>query len=231
MVDRLFILNSKAMKTLKKLSIKFLALAAICLAVPTVASAQNVAVINYSTETFNNYYLNGDWQFNVPISNDFANKASGWGMSFDGGYYFTPNWGVGAFLAFNTNHKYVPTQTLQFDDATLTTNQQHSVFQLPFGLSGRYRIMPGNTFDPYISLKLGPNYTQMSSYFSTFKAYDRTWGFYMSPEIGANVWLTPNQSVGLHFALYYSYATNKSHVLTYSMDNLNNFGFRVGLAF
>ena len=36
---------------------------------------------------------------------------------------------------------------------------------------------------------------------------------------------------GLHFALYYSYGTNKADVLHYSVDGLNNFGFRLGVSF
>ena len=30
-------------------------------------------------------YFNVDWQFNSPVANDYANVASGWGMSFEGG--------------------------------------------------------------------------------------------------------------------------------------------------
>ena len=36
---------------------------------------------------------------------------------------------------------------------------------------------------------------------------------------------------GLHFALYYSYGTNKADVLHYSVDGLSNFGFRLGVSF
>ena len=44
-----------------------------------------------------NGYANIDWQFNVPLSNNFADKASGWGMNFEGGYFVTPNLGLGLF--------------------------------------------------------------------------------------------------------------------------------------
>ncbi|MGN0082640.1 MAG: porin family protein, partial [Bacteroides fragilis] len=49
-------------------------------------------------------------------------------------------------------------------------------------------------------------------------------------EIGLNVYPWA-YGPGLHIAVYYSYATNKANVLTYNVDKLNNFGFRVGLAF
>ena len=41
-------------------------------------------------------YYNIDWQFNIPLSNKFSNKASGWGMNFEGGYYLHNNIAVGA---------------------------------------------------------------------------------------------------------------------------------------
>ena len=88
-------------------------------------------------------YFDIDWQFNIPINTGFADKAAGWGMSFDGGYYLTDNLGIGAFVTYSTNNKYVETQTLMLSETSaLTTDQQHSIFQLPFGVSVRYRFIP-----------------------------------------------------------------------------------------
>ena len=56
------------------------------------------------------------------------------------------------------------------------------------------------------------------------------WGFYMSPEVGFN-WYPWANGIGFHMALYYSFATNKCNVMTYSQSILNNFGVRLGLAF
>ncbi|MGL5318116.1 MAG: outer membrane beta-barrel protein [Bacteroidales bacterium] len=218
------------MKTILQISIRILTLVFLLL-LPAVAGGQSRPVIKYSNETFNYYYLNGGWQLNIPVDNTFADKASGWGMSFDAGYYFTPNWGIGTFLNFHTNHKYIPTQSIDYYGSVLTTNQQHSLFQFPVGLSMRYRILPGETVDPYLSIKLGANYAQMATYFTTYKIFDREWGFYLSPEIGANFWLKGNQSLGLNVALYFSYATNRLSVLGYQLTNVNNCGVRLGLAF
>ena len=51
------------------------------------------------------------------------------------------------------------------------------------------------------------------------EARENSWGFYASPEVGINVfpWV---YGPGLHFALYYSYGTNKADVLHYSVDGL-----------
>lgn len=42
-------------------------------------------------------YFNVDWQFNAPVGNSYADKASGWGMNFEGGYYVMPKMAIGGF--------------------------------------------------------------------------------------------------------------------------------------
>ena len=69
------------MKTIKYLTLRLMAVAAIAIAFALPAKAQ---VTPFT-------YFNVDWQFNAPISNNFANKASGWGMNFEGGYYVLPD--------------------------------------------------------------------------------------------------------------------------------------------
>ena len=49
-------------------------------------------------------------------------------------------------------------------------------------------------------------------------------------EIGVNIYPWPN-SIGFHLAGFYNYSTNKGTVFNYDMDKLQNFGFRVGVAF
>lgn len=177
-------------------------------------------------------YVDIDWQFNIPIKTGFADKAAGWGMALDGGYYVTDNIGVGAFMNYSTNNQYIERETLHLSEtASLTTDQQHTIFQLPFGASVRYRFLPDAIVKPYISLKLGTEYSKVSSYYNSFTSSDKSWGFYLCPEVGTTFYFTSTQSVGLHLALYYSYATNKANVLVYDVKGLNNAGFRLGLSF
>lgn len=179
-----------------------------------------------------NGYANIDWQFNIPINNGFAEKASGWGMNFEGGYYFTPNIGAGLFMAFHTNNEDIPTQTLNLSSSSrLTTDQQHSLFQLPFGAAFRYRFMPEKKFSPYVGLKLGAQYVKAISYYNVYSSSNEKWGFFMSPEIGANIYPMGPGLFGFHVALYYEYATNENRLLIYKIEGLNNLGFRMGLSF
>lgn len=185
-----------------------------------------------NAQNINNMYLNFDWQLNMPLSNSFADQFSGWGANVDAGYYLTDNIGVGAFLSYHTNRKYIDKQTLTLGEGSnVTTDQQHSIFQLPFGVAARYSFTPGNLFQPYVGLKLGTAYSKVSTYMNVFELSDKRWGFYVSPEIGANVYLDPQNRFGIHVATYYSYSTNKSEVLGYTIDGLNNWGVRIGVSF
>ena len=179
------------MKTIKYLTLRLMAVAAIAIAFALPAKAQ---VTPFT-------YFNVDWQFNAPISNNFANKASGWGMNFEGGYYVLPDLSIGAFINYHTNNEYISRQTLPISNsAALTTDQQHSVFQLPFGFATHYRFSDG-ACQPYIGLKLGANYTKMSSDFYIYEVKDNTWGFYVSPEVGVNIYPWTN-SIGFHLAAF-----------------------------
>lgn len=175
-------------------------------------------------------YYNIDWQFNVPLGNDFSDVASGWGMNFEGGYYVTRDIAVGAFLSFHTNNEYYSRRTLKLSSTlSLNTDQQHQMFTLPFGALVRYRFVEAD-FQPYVGMKLGACYSEFNNYYYIFLRSQDKWGFFMSPEVGFNYYPWAN-SVGFHMAIYYSFATNKCNVMTYSQSVLNNFGVRLGLAF
>ena len=73
-----------------------------------------------------NGYANVDWQFNAPLKNHFADKASGWGMNFEGGYFVTPNLGLGLFMNYSSNHEYFPRATFPVGEGTVNTDQQHT---------------------------------------------------------------------------------------------------------
>ena len=175
-------------------------------------------------------YYNIDWQFNIPIDNSFSNKASGWGMNFEGGYYVHRNIAIGAFISFHTNNEYISRRTIQLSQTlAMNTDQQHQMFALPFGVLMRYRFIERN-FQPYAGIKLGTCYSEFNDYYYIFVKSQNRWGFFMSPEVGFNYYPWAN-SIGFHMAIYYNYATNKHDIMTYSQNGLNNFGFRLGVAF
>ena len=74
-------------------------------------------------------------------------------------------------------------------------------------------------------------YSQNSIYNNLVQWYERPWGFYVSPELGMDIHPVPYQRLGFHVAVYYSYATNKTDILTYSEDGRNSMGVRVGVLF
>ena len=131
----------------------------------------------------------------------------------------------------HTNHKYVPRQTITEGTASLTTDRQESAFQLPFGLAASYRFISNGCLKPYVGTKIGTMYAQNTTYLNTISLTDKPWGFYVSPEIGVNIYPFSQSRFGFHLAAYYSYATNKSELLTGCQDGNNNIGFRLGVCF
>ena len=210
------------MKTSKYQVLKTIALCVVLLAAARTGKAQ----------VFPNSYINVDWQVGVPLGSAYADKASGWGMNFEGGYFITPSVSVGPFISYQTNLEKIPRQTITLGSGnSLTTNQKHALFQLPFGIASRYNWLKDSIFQPYAGLKLGASYAEMSSYYYVVKQYTDTWGFYLSPEIGVSIFPSPAQRFGFHVALFYSYASNNDDLLIYTMNNINRFGVRVGISF
>ena len=175
------------------------------------------------------YYINGGWQFNGTLANDFAESAQGYGAYIEGGYYVTPMLAVGGFASFNTNNEYVPRKTYTFSDmSALTTDLNRSIYQVPFGATMRVRFMR-TMFQPYIEAKLGAEYSTQSTYMSTFVNRHDNWGFYISPEVGMTFFPFERTDFGFQVAVYYSYATNQNKAV--DINGLNNLGFKLGIAF
>lgn len=201
-------------------------LTAVCAAVMTLGAVESKA------QLFPNTYMNVDWQLNAPLSPSFADEISGWGLHFEGGAFLSDHFSLGGFLSYHTNLKSVARTTLPLESGgALTTAQEHTVFQLPFGVAGRWTWRTKSVLQPYVGMKLGAQYAQISSYYYVLKQYDNTWGFYLSPEAGMTIFPCPENRIGIHLALYYSYATNSGRVLTYDADGFGNLGFRVGISF
>lgn len=190
------------------------------------------AVQGYAQWDSQKAHLIVDWQMNAPVSTGFADKISGWGMNFEGFYDLTSRWSVGAFINFHTNHKYIGRQTIQLSPTeALTTDQQRSAYQLPFGVGTSYTLYNGRYVKPYVGVKLGTAYTRYTTYYGAGGIFDSGWGFYVSPEVGLKIYPSTHRRFGFHVAGYYNYMTNKMTTLTGDVTGQSNVGFRLGVIF
>lgn len=193
------------------------------------SAALMLTAIQADAQVGKRWYIDAGWQFNATLSNPVAKSAQGWGAYMEGGYYVTPMLALGGFVSYNTNNQYFPKHTFQYGDGSaLTTDFDRSLYQIPFGATLRYRFMR-NKVQPYIQAKLGANYSEQSTYMSTFRIAHDSWGFYASPEIGVTIHPFNRTNFGFQIAAYYSFATNRSKY--YGMNGINNLGFKLGLSF
>ena len=195
----------------------------------TAFAAMLFAAVQADAQMSKRYYVNGGWQFNGTLANDFAESAQGYGAYLEGGYFVTPMIAVGGFASFNTNNEYVPTKTYTFSDqSALTTDLQRSIYQVPFGATVRCRFLR-SMFQPYVEAKVGAQYSEQNTYMSTFVNQHDNWGFYISPEVGLTFFPFARTDFGFQVAVYYSYATNTNKSV--DIEGLNNLGFKLGIAF
>lgn len=194
----------------------------------TAAALLVLAAVSADAQVGKRWYINAGWQFNATPGNGYSECAQGWGGYAEGGYYLMPRVAAGLFASYNTNNEYVGRQTYFFDGGAVNTDLYRSLFQLPFGAALRYRFT-WSKFEPYVEARLGANYASQHTYFSSMAVYDRNWGFYASPEAGFT-WHPFNRSnFGFQFAVYYSYATNRSDA--FGINGISNCGFKLGLSF
>lgn len=173
-----------------------------------------------------------DWQLNAPISGNFGNEFSVWGAGFETHYEITRKWSLGAFVNFHTNHKIRrKTNAAHFSDRG--TDNRPATIGFPVAVRTFWSLYncDNGYFKPYIGLKAGAMYAQNSSYLNTVRIYERPWGFYVSPELGMNIYPQKYGRFGFHAAVYYNFATNKTDLLTYTEDSKQNIGVRLGITF
>ncbi len=185
-----------------------------------------VSTVNAQESNMGNSYFSGDWQFNSPVANDFNETASGWGANLEFLRFITPNLSAGVFVAWHTNNEYIPRSTYTQGATSINTDAVNSLFQLPFGVSGRYALLDGNIV-PYAGLKIGAMYSEQYAYFNTITLSASNWGFYVSPEIGLTFYPMQDHLFGINVSAYYGYATNKNE--DFNINGLNNAGFRIGV--
>lgn len=176
------------------------------------------------------YYQVG-WQFDFPIHSDFSDKMNNLGLYLDAGYYLTPNISLGGFINLSTRSDYIPRQTFTEGTVSVNTDQVRSFIQVPFGISFRYRFAWRSRWQPYISAKLGANYAETESEQQMSTYTDKSWGAYVSPELGINIFPFRQKYVGFNLGAYYSYASNHNKVFYCNMDRMNNWGIHLGLTF
>ncbi len=175
--------------------------------------------------------FSGHWQIGLPMGMNYADNSSGWGANFEGHYFISDKFAIGAFISWQTFIKYEGRQTYQLASTAgaVTMDQYQTIYELPFGVSTRFHFLQPGLFDPYFGLKIGANYSEQRRYYNVYESYNENWGFNVMPELGAMISPLPNQNVGLHLAVFYAYSTNSYD--TFDISGLSNLGFRVGINF
>lgn len=179
----------------------------------------------------NTYYTSG-WQFDFPLKSNTSSTMNDLGIYVEAGYYFTPQISLGGFVNINTLNEET---TLDHMNSEISKNENiketFSYINIPLGASLRYRFTDKSWWHPYLSIKTGINYAQAKSISPLGTYNDCSCGFYTSPEFGINIFPFKQYILGVNFAIYYTYATNKYKISNRQENGIKSMGVRLGLTF
>lgn len=189
-----------------------------------------MGIIALNAQISRNTYYTVGWQFDFPINSSFSSTMNDLGIYAEAGYYFTPNISLGGFINVNTQYEEVMSNDLNIlmlDNIRETL----SYISVPVGVSVRYRFIDESWLQPYLSAKVGINYAEAKSTFPMDTYSDKSCGFYVSPELGINIFPFKRYILGLNVAAYYAYATNRHEVSERKVNGIESMGIRLGLTF
>jgi len=170
------------------------------------------------------------WEVGFPVG-DFIKKVSYSGGKLEYRHFLKPNISVGGTLSWNNYEEYFTQQTYENADQAqaITTDNDRFVFTLPMTIDGFYYLEGGATFQPYVGIGLGAQYSSQSIYYNIFVTEDKNWGFIARPQIGTLIKFSSTSPTRVMLAGGYNWSTNKNEQL--KIDNLQNFWLSIGISF
>lgn len=168
------------------------------------------------------YSLN--WQMALPTGNcsDFISKIGMNGMNFNFTFFFNDYLGVGADFSWDFNQLKVPAKPyFPSENFAIYAAQYKTIESFPLKAQLKYIINPTGFVKVYLAAGLGATSYTEATQIQDYQIWNSTWGFLMSPEVGALIPFGRNASWGANITAGYNWATN----------NAQNMYFNVGLFF
>lgn len=165
-----------------------------------------------------------NWGTYLPLgsSADYISNFSLKGFNFNFTYFFTSNLGVGVDFGWSYNSKFIPREVYRPDENTAiaaATNRHSDIF--PIKAQFKYMINPTSAVKVYASAGIGGLRYGEETHVQDLSIGNHSWGFLLSPEIGAIVPFGKDATWGLNANAGINWATN----------NFLNLYFNLGLYF
>jgi hypothetical protein len=174
----------------------------------------------------NEFHVN--WEFGMPVGNDFITKFSALGFNAGYGRFVTDDLAVGIEIGWNNYYELEPKKTYEFPEGAVTTDLYKYIYTLPIVLNVAHYFEAGKMLSPYVRLGLGAQYSEQNIYYNIYETTNDNWGFVAIPEAGTIIHFGANNPMGAHLSVRYKYSTNSAENL--GVNNLQTLNFAAGFS-
>ncbi|WP_224488973.1 outer membrane beta-barrel protein [Robertkochia flava] len=145
-----------------------------------------------------------NYSVGIPASgmSDYIGKVSWLGTSLEYRKEVSSKLYVGFDIGFNSFYEDLDYGTFTQGTASITGNQNRSLFSMPILVGANYFFAVNEKFEPFVGFGLGTIYTGRETEFGIFADRTTTWFFAIRPEVGFMYRL--NSSNGIKLAYKYN---------------------------
>ncbi|TAJ14021.1 hypothetical protein DMA11_06625 [Marinilabiliaceae bacterium JC017] len=166
-------------------------------------------------------YVNIQYNMGFPVGNtqDFVDKTSFRGSSFEFGKYLNDNISVGMGIGWNTFYQSFPKATYPIEGGEITGKKYNYINAVPIMANVKYHFTREGPIHPYVGLHVGTFYMENRTDIGMYSFADKGWTFGIAPEAG--VAIPVGQGVNFLVSAKYNQSFETSKIDQQGWFNLN----------
>lgn len=170
------------------------------------------------------------WNVNTPLTNkEFAGRPSTRGARLGYRERIAEKFALGVDITWATYDDYVPRQTYNSPNSSITTDFTNYANNYGALLTGDYYFFAEKRVMPYVGLGAGVAYNSYKAYYNVYATGDNSFGFMARPQAGVWVKFNERKNWAFNAGVHMDFSTAKSKDMGYK--NFANVGFELGLVF
>lgn len=170
------------------------------------------------------------WNFNTPLVNkDFVGQPSSRGARLGYRELIREKIAIGVDLTWSTYDDYIPRQTYDNGNSTITTDFTHYANNYAALLTGDYYFRVEKNIMPYVGFGAGLGYHSYKVYYNVYTDGDNAFGLLLRPQAGVWAKFDERKNWAFNIGAHFDFSTARSKDLGYK--NFMNAGFQIGLVF
>ncbi len=151
-----------------------------------------------------------NWMTSVPVgaTASFLPQTSFNGASLGYTYFLNERIGFGFDISWSYSTLYKAPEEYISDNVAIYASTKRMLQNFPIKVQAKYMLTPNSLAKVYVAAGIGAINTQEIADIQDIEFWDNTWGFLMSPEVGALIPFGSNSTWGAEIVAGYNWGTN-----------------------